>query len=192
MPCDCPHHGEPAFGRVCVHLLAPEPPGRVEHFTCEGKESWLACRGCGETPDLRDVCRACWAGLHSPDECEGITGRPAIAERPSTLRVVHEVHELPLPGEGRVLAMRPVGGHDAQHWVALMDGGQVYCLDLDRGDCTVAGLGVLTTGAGDLRVSDDGRHAAVFSPAGRLGAVIDLSTSRVTMHLEGPTGVVRG
>jgi len=188
MPCDCPHPDAPVFGLTCPHLLASGPASYREHFTGAGKESWLSCPECRQSsaPSAR-VCRACWGGVRKRG-WDGIVGAPSVVERPSALRFVTETRRLTARDGPGFLALRPVAGRDAQHWVGLDEAGAIHALDLHEDRSTIAGtaagLDVVRFGSGDLRVSDDGRFAAVFNPDGPNGAVVDLSTGRVTMRLD--------
>ncbi len=187
MPCDCPHADAPEFGRVCVHLLATGPAAYWEHFTGEGKESWLVCPACRRTPALRRACRACWDAIRGR-EWEGTAGTPRPLLRASPLRFVQERRRIPGADTAHYLVLRPLVRHDAQAYIALTTQGDLYRIDLDADEAlhvgTVADMGVMRFGMGDLLLSADGRFGAVFNPAGQHGAVFDLTTSRVTMRLD--------
>ena len=186
---------------MCVHLLeALAPDGDVEfyqRFTGTGREFELRCAAChagggGADVPLRRLCERCCARVQEAGGVFGVLGvegRPGVRERsPSRVRFVHERVALPTPVPDLATTLQPIGGSPACAFVALTRAGGFVRLDADRG--VVEPLCHLSPDARvdldkpvDLHVSPEGDLAAVANSHGQFGAVVHLTTGRLTMRL---------
>jgi hypothetical protein len=178
---DCGHDGE---GRPCVceHLLAGhDPPAYLCRFTGRDQEADLVCEKC-EAPAvaLRTACADCLRRIARQSRPSGYRNAPEVRSRATSFRFRTRAVRASLPG--RVVDVRPQEGDDRQAWVALTDGGRLFRLNLDEGDCE--GLAQTSPRFDALHLSPDGRFAAAVEKLGQRGVVVDLATGRVTMELD--------
>ena len=173
-------HDAPRPFRVCAHLLEREQPYRVR-FTGRGTDSELVCGTC-ETATL-DACAAC-----RERACEGgwsgLVGAPGIVEAASTLRFEHVCVE---PHTPRFLDVQPIVGGDRARWIGVGADGRLHHWDLDAATTRVAcPLPVDVVDVDKpvcLRVSRDGKLAAVANKRGIRGTVIDLEAGAQVLAL---------
>ncbi len=188
----CGHAGS-AAGRVCVHLLENRDQDHLQRFTGRDLAFDLVCDECGRNPDgsensLRGVCPDCFRGAREEGHWDGIVGRPEVAERETGLAFRHETARRVAEPGARVIDIQPVPSVDRDLWIAVTASGEILRLYLDEGSATV--LCRLPEAPVDfasdvtLRVSDDGKMAAVANTRGRQGVVFDLTSGRTTMSLD--------
>ena len=189
----CHHPDADETATVCRHLYeATEPINYFRRLTGVGVEYELVCRECRENPERitaerRTVCRACFEGTEGRGGLQGVLGEPGFLSFPSDLYFVHEEIELEGPPLESLLDLQPINGRPAWQWVALTATGELFRLDLWRR--VVDPLMSLPPSALDLnepvalRLSPDGRFAAVVNLEGIRGLVIDLEARRKTMDL---------
>jgi hypothetical protein len=172
-------------------------------LTGKGIDADLSCRACADLqdrPTLLSACGGCLEWVEEYGGCVGVRGTPEIRERPEPIDARLDVIEL--PGElAGLLDIQPVVAAPGSVWVALTDELVLYRLDLDTGEherlCEVpATLAPPTeplaasearatfTSWASLRVSRDGGLAAVAETHGQRGAVVDLTTGRLTLPLD--------
>ncbi len=149
-------------------------------FTGRGTDSELVCEACiASAGELVDVCAACQARA-ADGGWSGIVGEPEIAEAASPLAIEQRRIAVALPD---ALALEPVLGGDRASFVTLCSDGGLYRWGVDDGAiCHVAQAPATLDLAAPvtLRVSRDGRYAAVANRRGLHGAVLDLADGRLT------------
>jgi hypothetical protein len=201
----CPHSDRPPAGRVCPHLLHQPDGDYVQRFTGAGLAYDLLCPACAREPDaavagLLPACADCFRVVEADNCWEGVLGTPEVRVASRPLRFRHESVALPgLAGEP-VPDVQPVEG-SAGTWLACTAAGSLVEIDpLRRSARTLARVprealdfdGPAIAEARPawvrgprcvLRVYRDGGLAAVANTYGSRGAVIDLSTGRVTLAL---------
>ena len=104
------------------------------------------------------------------------------------MRFEIDVIDLPrLYDESPAFDIQPIHSSEKPEWMVLKGSGELVIVDF--GDHSIRSVGRVDDMAFDrtqeamLRVSDDGRFAAIANRRGVKGAVIDLSTGRTTMSI---------
>lgn len=204
----CSHHDRIPAGRVCSHLLKQPDDDHIQRFTGEGLAHDLLCPTCARNVQAAEaalvpICSECFQAVERDGCWEGIVGSPEIRIGPSrNLHFQHEAVELPDLAGLSILDVQPVEGSAAvSTWLACTSTGSlVEIAPLSRCARTVAqvppeALGFDGTSVPAsrqawlrgprcvLRVSHDGRLAAVADTYGERGVVIDLGTGQVAVHL---------
>lgn len=194
---------------MCPHLVDPGANADISYvrlLTGRGLDVDLICTACDEGRQ-RDVpvalvvaCLGCVA-RYAEDEVgqmAGWRGEPGIVERPEPFDPA--VIATPLPvGAVPVADLAAVPSADGRsRWLLLTGSGRLLLFDADSGaceevaTCTVPAEPDREPWAGKvlrrrLHVSPDARFAAVVNDFGRYGQVIDLTTGKVTLALDGGT-----
>jgi hypothetical protein len=188
---ECGHAGPPGNASLCAHLLDGARPaaGFVGLLTGDGLGYDRSCHDCADRPVLVPACAACTAAFDGTWP-RTWRGRPGIAERPEPLTTT--LIRTPLPHEfGTIADAAPAG----DGWLLLTADGRLARLDPEGPARALATVKVRATpGAAGwdgqkprlrLLISADGRYAAVVRDFDRFGKVVDLTTGKVTLDLNG-------
>jgi hypothetical protein len=189
----CGHEGDPARGRVCVHLLADHDLDRWQRFTGSGKECDWVCDACAADPEqreasLRAVCSGCFQTVEAEIPLAGIIGEPEVVVRVTSLRYVHRIVRLAEPLHADILDLQPINALPQPVCLAITSAGSVVSLDLGSGAVrTVASLPQSNVDLSEpvtLHLSADGQMAALVNTRGQHGVVLDVQSGRATMRLD--------
>jgi len=193
----CTHPGAPASSRVCVHLLDAAEPAHYIRFTGKGREYDLICPRCGKQPEtiepnLREVCSACLQRIEEGYwEDGGIAGAPQVLTRPSSLHFVSYAAPLAPPLTERLLALQPIPVAQECTCIGLTASGKLIRVNLTTGQWTetlqLPPSNIDLEHPVMLRISAEGRFAAITNTHGRYGLVLDLHTGQPTMALDRQT-----
>jgi len=199
-PLPCGHIAIAGAGRICGHLFGvPEDIEDVEYYRSllgDGMRWELRCDGCAKdgAAEVFEVCEGCVRRVEEDCEFVGWRGEPGILERSEP--VDQTVSTSPLPSRAStVVSIAPVAAQPGV-WLLLNHKGKIIRWDADAGRAsTRAHCAVpddsdrrawMRHQAGPrLHSSADGRFAAVVNDFGRHGAVVDLTTGKTTMVLDG-------
>ena len=176
---ECTHELRPF--RVCAHLLADDNLDYLEKFTGRGIDSVYICRACAEAPgELRDVCAGCRDEAAS--SWDGIVGTPEIAVEAITIFATHRPVDFAWPA---LTDLQPVRGADRNRWLGVGSAGVLHAIDIDeRTTRPIARAWPHErTGPLMLRVSRDGKLAAIVERTGVYGVVIDVETGQPVYEL---------
>ncbi|MFC7533921.1 hypothetical protein [Actinoplanes sp. GCM10030250] len=192
----CGHVAHAGHSRVCPHLLRPaedEDVDFVRLLTGRGLDADLCCTTCDQAREkgvpvsLAVICEGCVALYDDEDAgCfSGWRGEPGIGERPEPVDTTVVTTPLPVGmGAVRDIAPLPAG------WLILTETGRLFRFDPGSGAHERVAKVRLPAETGKrlkqrLHTSPDGRFAAVVNDFGRYGQVLDLTTGKVTLKLDG-------
>ena len=174
----CGHEAVETF-RVCRHLLDDEDLDHLVRFTGHGVDCEYVCRPCIESPaEIVDACAECQERATS--SWQGIAGVPQIAEEPSTITAAHRRISFSWPA---FVDLQPVLGADRDRWIGVTQDATLHDVDLDAGTTRVIVNAGLDIARPMLRLSRDGKLAAVVDRTGVRGAVIDLEAKATLLTL---------
>jgi hypothetical protein len=186
--CDVAHVGR--THRACSHLVARAVDHFRRSFTGRGIEQHLLCAACAAaTPDLADVCPACFARTEADLSCHGFRGEPEVLERASGLAFAHATIPLPELLPEAILEIRPVPRVAEPLWLALDASLRIHAVDL-LARRTVWSSPPLDLGGVDprrllrLHVSPRGEVAAIVNDRGQHGVVVDARTGASLLRLD--------
>lgn len=176
---ECTHDPRPF--RVCVHLLADDNLDYLVKFTGRGVDCAYICRACAEAPgETRAVCEACRD--EAANSWDGIVGSPEIAFEPSAIAATYTPVDFAWP---ELVDLQPILGADCNLWLGVGARGTLYAIDLDnRSSCVVGETwSASDVGRPMLRISRDGKLAALVERTGNYGVVVDVDTARPIYEL---------
>ncbi len=193
----CPHQDATATKLVCVHLTE-RPPDRTDYhkwFTGKEHEYHLICLDCHKQFDkgssdieLQAICAACFANIETEGSFDGLLGQPEIYERATSLAFSSKIVTMRVPINEKLLAIQPLDSQRESVWIGITEEENIWHINL--ASYTASVLAQLPANSINfkqpllLRLSLDGRYAAVANTHGQHGVVIDLATGRATMHLQ--------
>ena len=199
-PLACGHIAIAGASRTCGHLFGgPEDIEDVEYYRSllgDGMRWELRCDGCvknGAT-EVFEVCEGCVSRVEEDGTFLGWRGEPGILERPEP--VDRTVMTSPLPRRaGTVVSIAPVATQPGV-WLLLNRNGEIIRWDTDSMRASMQARSAVPDesnrrpwmhhlAGAHLHSSADGKFAAVVNDFGRHGAVIDLTTGKTTMVLDG-------
>lgn len=185
----CPHTPRPEVG--CRHLLDATPEAQEFRLRFRGSSFQPLCLACVEVPDpgsFAELCRACHLGFldRAFDGLRGAVGAPTARDRAEGLDFVRETVDVRRTIGDRIRAIAPVPRTARSRWVLWTERGMLMMIDLLANERLVS-AGPFEVAPGDptvtLRVSDDGRWAALLAERTPLGLVVDLERGGITMRL---------
>ncbi|WP_378741881.1 YncE family protein [Nocardia brasiliensis] len=186
----CAHLAAASDSRVCIHLVAEEPPDYVRWLTGIGVRYDLLCAQCANTPDpqslLIEACVGCVERVEERRDPLGWRGQPEIRYHDGDLSGAWTYVDCAyVPMNDRCLAALPDG------WLAATGAGLVAITD--DGDRVIAPTPTVVEPTDEtsrraprpaLYTSADGRFAAMVNDYGRQGAVVDLRTGSVVLRVD--------
>lgn len=172
---------------LCPHLVAGADDYHV-WFTGEGRAMYWVCAACAkawpEQPaDLVEYTPVFWDTRNQGLCWDGICGAPEVLSRPSKLSFAHE--EIERDDVSGWIDLQPKPG--TGHWWVLSAKDLAIWRPATNTLTAVVDLSELDfdidaeTG---LRISPDGRYAAVFQTSDQLARVYDLSTGAQTAQID--------
>ncbi|MEJ7600807.1 MAG: hypothetical protein WKG01_23080 [Kofleriaceae bacterium] len=170
-------HDDPVT-RACRHLLEREQPHHL-HFVGRGIESELICAACITTPSetidgvLIAVCAGC-RDRAAGDSLEGIIGEPELRELPGTVRFEHRRVASP-----DFVELQPIVDGERARWLGVTRDGALQRWEADQpATRPIARLPDAVDPANPItmRISRDGRIAAIANRRGLSAIVIDVET----------------
>lgn len=197
----CGHLAYAGRSRVCPHLARPAEDVDVDYvrlLTGHGLEADLCCTACdaarqqGMPVRLEMICEGCVARYDDDDAgyFAGWRGEPGISERPEPVDTT--VTTTPLPARvGAVLDFAGLTTDDGgSHWLLLTASGQLLRFDArDRAYDRICRIKLRAERKSKerlrLHAAPGGRYAAVVTDFGRYGRVVDLTSGKVTLELDG-------
>lgn len=200
----CGHERESFGNSICDHLRAPRK-SRIDYFrwyTGCGLEMDLLCTSCmerrtkGELCSTTVVCQECFKdAVDANGHLSGVRGQPEIRSRNEPFNL--QLRNVALPsGIGSVVDIVPMIQSDRSAWLLLTKEGAIIQFDTNSGEWLHrASIGLRDEPDHDqwcdhelknrLYASSNGEFAAVVHDYGRYGQVIDLSSGKVTIELDG-------
>jgi len=159
-PIACVHKDALKTKLLCTHLANQEMSmGWRQWFTGQGREFYLVCNHFGQ---------------------------PEVLARSTSLSMVHERKDVPLPG--RILDIQPINTRQESVWIALTHEGELIEINLTNGTFThllsLPDSKLDRNEAVTVQIAPGGQYLAIVNTYGRYGLVLDLATGRVTMQLE--------
>jgi hypothetical protein len=134
--------------------------------------------------------------MHSEEQYVGVrAGQPENCDHSSCFNNSLVRTEIP-SGESTIVDIAPVNQESQSIWLMLAEDGRLLRHDAHEQESEVVGRTILPPEpardpfdghalARRLHVSNDGNFAAVVSDYGQFGQVIDLSSGRITLQLDG-------
>ncbi|WP_194905486.1 hypothetical protein [Catenulispora rubra] len=197
-PLTCGHVAVAGASRTCRHLFESPSAESVSFFRLllgDGMRWELRCPICvDDAAEVFEVCEGCVSRAEEDGEFLGWRGEPGIGERPEP--VDPTIATSVLPDElGSVMDIAPVATQPGV-WLVLDREGAIVRWDTQSGLTSPQAVSEvpdesarepwMNHRAGTrLHSSADGRFAAVVNDFGRHGSVIDLTTAKTTMVLDG-------
>jgi hypothetical protein len=189
---------------VCEHLRTRETSWLSYYRWYSGKamgfdllcDSCRADRRAGAKVELGSVCTACLDRIQDEiGDLVGVEGVPAILERP--IGITSDLRHTSIPEQfGDLLDFAPLEKSSGSVWLGLTSTGKLIQIDSSAG--AVSQLTEVTVPLEDdhkpwcghelrhrLHVSSDGTYIAIVDDYGRQGLVLETSSGRVTMELDG-------
>ncbi len=186
----CDHPDQMRSPRVCEHLLTDGYGEYYQRFTERGTDHDLICETC--RADLRSVdahvhtvCPPCLQRIKGRWYRAGFTGHLPTPERRTNLSFAHTTVDLRGLLLECIVALAPLDRLPGHDWVVLTANGALLRLDLLTTTVTTLAqvrMSLLAERV-TLRLSPDGRFAAVANTYGCHGSVFDLETGEDTMRL---------
>lgn len=172
---------------LCPHIVADKDDYHV-WFTGVGQAMYWVCADCAKAhPEppaaLVEYTPAFWAAREDALCWDGICGAPEVRERPSTLRFEHA--DFARPAVDAWIDVQPKPG-GVEWWVLRADGLAIWSPDANTltAALDLADLDFEIDAETGLRVSPDGRYAAVFQTSAQLARVYDLATGAQTAQID--------
>ena len=189
--------------QVCVHILNGDAEQRYLELndTTDRSAERLWCEACIQQLDrsqkhLRTICRdSCFSEfMNKKPRLAGVVGVKAVKYQPSPLQFDSSLPWQPFPTGASPLAIAPWEASATPCFLSLFSEGQMVLVDpIARsvnplGNVDLHELRAERNDDGEplelmMRLSVDGRYAAVCNQKGQYGAVFEMMTCRSTMSL---------
>jgi hypothetical protein len=201
-------HEAVAFGApLCTHLQSCQKPwlSCVRWYLGVAMELEVLCVPCadqrqaGVAVTATRVCERCFEhALHEVADIAGSRGTPGMVTREAPFATALTITALPVE-LGPIADIAPIDAASESAWLLLSTSGALIRFDADTrawsavAECSVPAEPDHEPWCGHelrrrLHASSCGRFAAVVNDYGRRGQVLDLSSGRVTMELDGGDG----
>jgi hypothetical protein len=199
----CGHEKTPFGEPLCAHIR----DGRtrwikaVKWFIGDDLKTEIICVPCaddrenGLPVEAEPVCEECYEYLTSlMGDLVGCRGKPRILTRPEDFNSTLTNSAIPKQ-IGAVVDIAPIDQERRSVWLMLAEGGAIIRWDADTGDWLHLGAVDVPaepdrqSGMGSprrrLHASGNGNFVAVVNDYGHYGQVVDLSSGKVTLTLDG-------
>lgn len=193
----CPTDHPNRNRRVCQSILDAGDGDYYQHFTGVGYEYALWCASCHKKQQQDEehvalVCIACQEELREEGSWDGLSGRPAIAERPSSLRFSHQSYTVAELQDEVVVDLQPLMHLLTNSWLGVTAKQKWFHLTVDdsgsiKYEPLFDTLDPKLEGELHLTVSPNGLWGALVQTRGQHGIVVNLQTGCVSMQLERDT-----
>jgi len=200
----CGHEKTPFGDPLCTHIRNCRTRWfkSVRWLIGDGLKTEIVCVPCaddrekGRQVNVEPVCEECYQYL--TDEIVDMVecrGKPGILTRPEVFNGT--LNNSALPKQiGTIVDIAPIDQERRSVWLMLAESGDIIRWDADTGDWLHLGSadvhaepGLESSGRQFLKrrlhASGDGNFVAVVNDCGRYGQVMDLSSGKVTLALDG-------
>lgn len=175
-----------------MHLQGNPDTEHYQWFSGKGQDYSLLCGECRASIGVSDVefvevDSDRFAIIEDEGFWDGIIGTPELNEDLGLVEVSDREIAIDELRCEDVIAAQPVDGVDGSTWIVCTRGG-IHRIDLDRGQvratCGLDGVSLDDPASVILRVSKDGRYAALAGVFAQYGQVFDLHSGKIIKDID--------